>query len=157
MKILKRIAACIVAVVSFGSSLLGCNRHILDGPGMVNDLTWTEFTLSRSDSYAQYNFWFTVERTDSGFLLTGEAWNEEGYLVHLEDGKALSADDILYLRSLHLGDLADWTPSDPEDDMIILDAPSISLELVCPDGTKQKKNIGDELSFEIYRRFLPYF
>ena len=50
MKILKRIAAGIVAVVSFGSSLLGCNRHVLDGPGMVNDLTWTEFTLSRSDS-----------------------------------------------------------------------------------------------------------
>ena len=69
----------------------------------------------------------------------------------------LSSDDVLYLRSLYLGDLADWTPSDPEDDMIILDAPSISLELVCPDGTKQKKNIGDELSFEIYRRFLPYF
>jgi hypothetical protein len=157
VNILKRIAAGIVAVVSFGSSLQGCNRHILDGPGMVNDLTWTEFTLSRSDSYAQYNFWITVVRTDNAFLLTGEVWNEEGYLVHLEDGKALSADDILYLRSLHLGDLADWTPSDSEDDMIILDAPSISLELVCPDGTRQHKNIGDELSFEIYRRFLPYF
>lgn len=67
MKIPAVLATCAACVLS----LFGCGKeHILDGPGMVNDLTWTEFTVTRSDSYAQYNFWFTVEYRESGFFLT---------------------------------------------------------------------------------------
>ena len=157
MKIIKRIAAGLVAIVSFGCSLLGCNRHISDGPGMVNDLAWKEFTLSRSDSYAQYNFWFTVEQKESGFFLTGECRNEDGDILTLEEGVKLSAADISYLRNLYLGELEDFPPDTQTDGPMILDAPTIRLTLTYLDGTQQRKILGSSTTIEIYRRFLPYF
>ena len=103
-------AACVLA-------LFGCTKPV-DGPGMVNDRPWQEFTLSRSDSYAQYNFWFTVQVTDSGWHLTGECRDDSGDVYTQETGVPLSDADGQYLRGLWLGEQPDVQPG--EDDGLIL-------------------------------------
>lgn len=154
MKIPAVLATCAACVLS----LFGCGKeHILDGPGMVNDLTWTEFTVTRSDSYAQYNFWFTVEYRESGFFLTGECRDEDGNLLENEEGILLSAETVRALRGLMLGDLLDAKPDSGEDDAFLLDAPDYSLILTYKDGIRQEKAITSELSLSLYRQFLPYF
>lgn len=138
-------------------SLFGCAKpQILDGPGMVNDRPWREFTLSRTDSYAQYNFWFTVQDAKSEYLLTGECRDEDGNAYCMESDVSLSEEDAQYLRELYLAELPDVQP-DGDDDLILLDAPDVRLVLTCLDGTQQKKYLTAETSIEIYNRFLPYF
>lgn len=146
-----------IAAVSFMASLLGCSNHnMVDGPGMVNDLSWKEFTLSRCDSIAHHNFSFTVCVSDEGFLLTGECRDQEGNLLTLEEGLRLSQADITYLRNLRLGDLEDAREL-PDDLEPIQDARQISLTVIYLDGTKQKKSLDSEITLEIYERLLPYF
>ena len=123
-------------------SLFGCGKkHIQDGPGMVNDLNWKAFTLARSDSFAQYNFNFTVEQSDTGYLLTGECRDQEGNGYCLQEGMSLSADDIQYLRTLNLGNLPDAAPASPDEagDLILLDAPTVALSVTYRDGEFQNK------------------
>ena len=151
MKKRKRLAAAAACLLA----LFGCTKPV-DGPGMVNDRPWQEFTLSRSDSYAQYNFWFTVQVTETGFLLTGECRDENGNAYALETGVPLSEADGQYLRDLWLGEQPDVQP-DGDEDLILLDAPDVRLVLTCLDGTQQEKYLTEEKSIEIYNRFLPYF
>lgn len=142
----------------FSLSLFGCGKkHILDGPGMVNDQPWKAFTLSRTDSYSQYNFWFTVEQGDFAFLLTGECQGEDGERYCLEEGVELSTEDLQYLRSLQLHERMDDVPTMIDDDLMILDAPEVSLVLTFIDGNSQKKVLSSDLSIQIYNRFLSYF
>ena len=143
---LAAVAACLLTIV-------GCTKP-LDGPGMVNDRPWREFTLTRSDSFAQYNFWFTVHVTDSGYLLTGQCRDEGGNEYVQESGVPLSEGDAQYLRALWLGELPDAVAED--DDLILLDAPTVRLFLTMIDGTQQEKCLSDDISIEIYHRFLPY-
>lgn len=141
-------------------SLFGCGRkHLQDGPGMVNDLNWKAFTLSRSDSFAQYNFTFTVERCDTGYLLTGECRDQDGDEYCEQEGMRLSDDDIPYLRSLNLGNLPDLPPASPDeaDDLIVLDAPVITLSVTYLDGKTQDKIMTEDFSIQFYERFLHYF
>ena len=146
---------CLAAAAACLLALFGCTKPV-DGPGMVNDRPWQEFTLSRSDSYAQYNFWFTVQDTDTGYLLTGECRDESGNEYALETGVRLSEADGQYLRNLSLGEQPD-VQSDGDEDLILLDAPDVSLILTWRDGTQQEKYLSEETSIEIYNRFLPYF
>ena len=143
---LAAVAACLL-------TLFGCTKP-LDGPGMVNDRPWWEFTLTRSDSFAQYNFWFTVQVTDTGYLLTGQCRDEDGNEYIQESGVPLSEGDGQYLRELWLGELPDAAVED--DDLILLDAPTVRLFLTMIDGTQQEKCLSDDISIEIYHRFLPY-
>ena len=141
-------------------SFFGCrNKHILDGPGMVNDLSWKAFTIYRGDSYAQHNFSFTVERTEKGYLLTGVCRGAYGDEYDVGEGVLLSAKDIQYLRTLNLGDLPDAVPASPDEleEIIILDATTITLHVTYPDGTVQEKAMREDFSIELYKRFLPYF
>lgn len=138
-------------------SLFGCAKpQILDGPRMVNDRPWREFTLSRTDSYAQYNFWFTVQDAKSEYLLTGECRDESGNAYCMESDVSLSEEDAQYLRELYLAELPDVQP-DGDDDLILLDAPEITLVLTWNDGTKTEKALPGKTSIELYPRFLPYF
>ena len=147
-----------VVCIAMLLSLFGCSKkHILDGPGMVNDQPWRAFTLSRSDAYAQYNFWFTVEQGDFAFLLTGECRDEDGNAYTIAEGVELSAEDLRYLRDLWLGDLPDEVPGGEDDELIVLDAPEVTLVLTFMDHKEQKKSLPLDTSIEIYQRFLPYF
>ena len=144
---LAAVAACLL-------TLVGCTKP-LDGPGMVNDRPWREFTLTRSDSFAQYNFWFTVQVTETGYLLTGQCRDEDGNEYVQESGVPLSEGDGQYLRALWLGELPDAAAQE-DDDLILLDAPIVRLFLTGLDGTQQEKCLSDDISIEIYHRFLPY-
>ena len=145
---LAAVAACLL-------TLVGCTKP-LDGPGMVNDRPWREFTLTRSDSFAQYNFWFTVQVTETGYLLTGQCRDEDGNEYVQESGVPLSEGDGQYLRALWLGELPDAAAQEDDDDLILLDAPTVRLFLTGLDGTQQEKCLSDDISIEIYHRFLPY-
>ena len=144
---------CLAAAAACLLALFGCAKPV-DGPGMVNDRPWQEFTLSRSDSWAQYNFWFTVQDTDTGYLLTGQCRDEVGNEYSLETGAPLSEGDGQYLRALWLGELPDAAAQ--EDDLLLLDAPTVRLFLTMIDGTQQEKCLSDDISIEMYHRFLPY-
>lgn len=145
-------------LVLFTLPFFGCDKkHILDGPGMVNDQPWKAFTLSRTDSYSQYNFWFTVEQGDFAFLLSGECQGDDGERYCLEEGVELSSEDLQYLRNLRLHELADVIPTNVDDELMILDSPEISLVLTFMDGNSQEKALSSDSSIQIYKRFLPYF
>lgn len=159
MKKVIRMAMLLGATVCI-FSLFGCSKkHLLDGPGMINDLNWKAFTLARSDSFAQYNFTFTVEQSDSGYLLTGECRDQEGNEYCVQEGMSLSADDIQYLRTLNLGNLPDAAPASPDeaDDLILLDAPTVTLSVTYSDGALQDKSMVEDFSIQFYERFLHYF
>ena len=154
----KKKLAVFALLTAFALSLFGCrDRHILDGPGMVNDQPWRGFTLTRTDSFSQYNFWFTVQQGDFAFLLTGQCRDAEGELYTEEEGIELSAEDLQYLRELWLGDLPDATSDTGDDAAFPLDAPEVNLVLTWMDGSEQEKVLPQEISIEIYERFLHYF
>lgn len=150
----------ILLLASFLLSLFGCGKKsILDGPGMVNDQPWREFSLSRSDSYAQYNFWFEVQKNEYGYLLTGECRDEDGemYVLEAKDNTILSAEDMRYLRGLWLGELPDVVPDENAEEPFLLDAPNITFILTLLNGSQQEKGLPSEISIAIYEHFLPYF
>ena len=147
----------VLLIASVFLSLFGCGKkHILDGPGMVNDQPWKAFTLSRSDSYSQYNFCFTVEQGNFAFLLTGECRDEAGELYTIEEAVELSTEDLQFLRELKLADLPDEIPNE-DDGLILLDAPVIKLTVTFIDNQEVAKSLSEDASIQIYQRFLPYF
>ena len=117
---------------------------------------WTEFTISRSDSSAQYNFWFTVTDDGDQPLVIGECCDEEGNFYEEELGIVLSAEDLWQLRWMDLQILDE--PIDFPEDMETIHADSrITLSLVLPSGETVEKNASGDLSMEIYQLLLPYF
>lgn len=134
---------CVTALV-----LSGCTKpHKVDGPGMVNDLPWTAFTLTRTDSNSLCLFRFTVEESDFSHLLTGEYVDESGSLHTLETGTGLTPEDVTWLRSLRLGDLPKQTAENPAD----------TLEITFRDGIRENREISPDTSTQMYDRFLQYF
>ena len=87
----------------------------------------------------------------------GECRDEVGNEYCMERGVPLSAEDAQYLRDLWLGDLPDEVPGGEDDELIVLDAPEVTLVLTFMDHKEQKKSLPLDTSIEIYQRFLPYF
>ena len=143
-------------------SLFGCrnkkkNPFILDGPGMVNVAEFKKLDISRSDSYAQYNFWFTLEESDFSFFVSGECRDENGTIYTLESGVCeLSHEDYEYFRHLKLDSLSDVKKTEQSEE-IILDAPLYSMTLFYSDGVTHEKSIDTDLTLDFYDRLLPYF
>ena len=118
--------------------------------------SWTAFTISRSDSSVQYNFWFTVTDDGDQPLVIGECCDEEGNFYEEELGIVLSAEDLWQLRWMDLQILDE--PIDFPEDMETIHADSrITLSLVLPSGETVEKNASGDLSMEIYQLLLPYF
>ena len=129
---------------------------MLDGPGMEYTPEWTEFTLSRSDSYAQYNFSFTVTEGDPEPMVSGMCRDEDGNEYDVQTGIVLTDETLWTLRRLHLEQLPEEEPW-PEDLEMPLDMENVKLTLTLSDGTVVKKNASSNLSIEIYHLLLPYF
>lgn len=139
-------------------SLFGCGKkepQMLDGPGMEYTPKWTEFTLSRSDSYAQYNFSFTVTEGDTDPVVSGVCRDEDGN-EYDETGIVISGDTLWTLRRMNLEQLPDEEPW-PEDLELPLDMETVKMTITLSDGTVVKKNVSSNLSMEIYQILLPYF
>ena len=129
---------------------------MLDGPGMEYVPRWTEFTLSRSDSYAQYNFSFTVTEGDTEAFVSGVCRDEDGNEYDVETGIVITWDTLWTLRRMNLEQLQEEEPW-PEDLEQPLDMENVKLTIVLSDGTVEKKNVSSSLSLEIYKLLLPYF
>ena len=147
---------CISALLS----LFGCGKKdifILDGPGMVNIPQFKKLDISRSDSYAQYNFFFTLEQSDFSFFVTGECRDENGTIYEIDTNSCeLSHQDYEYFRNLKL-DLLPEVVSTQEHEEIILDAPVYSMQLTYSDGVIREMSIDTDLTLNFYNRLLPYF
>lgn len=150
--------------IGFLSSLFGCKKNVVDGPGMVNNLYWESLEISRCDSYSQYNFGFILESSNEAYLLKGECRDEEGNIYESYDGIKISNSEVEKLRnSFELDDLPDVIPDETDeasnigDEIFLLDATTVELILKYPDGSVKEKAITTELSIEIYEQLLPYF
>lgn len=139
-------------------SLFGCKPQVLDGPGMVNKAQWTAFTLSRSDSYAQYNFCFTVKDSDYGASVTGYCRDGEGNYYENESGIPVPYETIAALRELGIDDLEDIadTPSD-EELPEVTDESTVELSVIYYTDLEIEKAVTSELSIGIYEILLPLF
>ncbi len=143
-------------------SLFGCKNHILDGPGMVNKAKWTEFTLSSSGSYAQYNYSFTVKDSDDGAFATGYCRDEEGNIYENKSGIPVPSKTMKKLRELGLDELEDVPESKPIEsgDMelpIPLDMDSVDLSVVYYTDLVIEKAVTTEISMKVYDILLPLF
>ena len=128
---------------------------MLDGPGMEYQSPWTAFTLTRTDSNAQYHFRFTVTDDGDQALVTGECCDAQGNSYEEEQGIAISVEDLWQLRWMDLDQLPEkavW----PEDLEQPADMTDITLSLTLADGTVEEKNASGALSIEIYKLLLPY-
>ena len=138
-------AACLL-------TLLGCEKQkpfMVDGPDMEYQSPWTAFTLSRTDSNTQYQFWFTVTDTDDYALVTGECSDDEGNSYIEKTGIEISAEDLWQLRWMDFDQL-------PENKEQPTDMPNITLTLTLSDGTVEQKIVSSDLSMKIYELLLPY-
>ena len=130
---------------------------ILDGPGMLNTSVWEGFEISRSDSYYQYNFWFALKSSSDCYLLTGECVDEDGTAYASFDGIKVPNVEAEALREkFALDELSDRT-EDADSELIVLDAPVITLTLTYADGSQKQKSIGGDTSMDIYEALSPYF
>ncbi len=153
----------VIAVCLF--SLFGClnkKNHILDGPGMINPDAWNQFSVSRSDSYAQHNFGLTLEYGNRGLMVKGELRGEDGSLYEDEEGIVLSKADAKKIEDLRPFDLPDVVSTEPEDggeepELLVLDAPTISITVDFVDGRIVEKADADDFSLQVYQIVRPYF
>lgn len=148
-------------------SLTRCGgKHVMDGPGMENPFVWKRFSISRSDSYAQYNFQLTVEHLEDRdcYVVTGALKDDEGMLYEDYQGIVLpdtACHEIDMLHPQNLAELVDRSEAASgaygAGEPTPLDAPEVLLEVEYIDGTLQKKMDEDGFSIKIYEIVLPYF
>lgn len=150
---------------AFLASLFGFKKTpdkcILDGPGMINPFVWDEFSVSRTDSYAQHNFYISVESTDTGYYVKGSLRDEDGTEYEENEGILLSASvrkKIDELAPCSLSDaVCNESTNDFTDDVFVLDAPDIRITVKYTDGKILKKADNDDFSIKVYNIVLPCF
>ena len=172
MKIFLIVLFCIAifATVAFISS---CEKkpQMLDGPGMINPFAWRSFTVSRSDTYAQNNFYIEVEVCDEGLVVTGEVIGENGNYRE-EEGIVLRKNEAEAIFELHPADLPDCktdvtessetktTEADSElfpDGVEMLDGYSVDITVYYADGRTVKKIDEDDFSLKVYSAVIKSF
>ena len=150
---------------SFLAALFGGgkkDKYILDGPGMINPASWESFTVSRSDSYAQHNFYIKVEVRNEGLVVTGEVRGEDGTIYEEEDGILLPQDASLAIYALEPAllpafQVTEEQPLDEGDEAVALDQSSVSIEVFCTDGRILQCVDEDDFSIMVYEIVMPHF
>ena len=141
-----------VLLFAWLATLFGCKeKHILDGPGMVNPDAWDTFYVSRSgDSYAQHNFYITISNSADGYIAKGTVLNckEE------EEGILLPKSACRQIDELSPGTLPDVVESvsDESDEELPmpLDFPEVEIEVGYADGRLLRKVDRDDFSLKVY-------
>lgn len=167
MKSIFRLAV-IIMCLGFIASLFGCkakDKYILDGPGMINPSAWYTFAISRScDSYAQHNFHITVSNEHEGLVVKGTLLDNDGTEYEDYDGIILPKEACLAIENLNPAELPDFifqetvtSSNSGDEELIILDAPEIEIEVGYADGRLLQKVDENNFSIEVYEIVLPYF
>lgn len=148
MRNFKRWVVCIMCI-SMLFALFGCgkgDRHILDGPGMENPRIWESFSISRSDTYAPYNFHITVTYHEDGYITKVTTIDEEEQEFVLPKSACCEIDK---LNPQALPDVSN-------EELIIPDAPDVEIEVGYMDGTRIQKTDYDDFSMQVYKIVMPY-
>lgn len=160
MKNILTVLGCVAVCAAVIFALSGCRKaHPVDGPGMINPASWDSLSVSRSDSYAQYNFYIQVDARNEGLFVTGEVRGDDGTLYAETEGILLSEGEAEALYALQPALLPDCQPDsgDTLDGVEVLDAPSVFIEVKCTDGRILDKVDKDDFSIDVYRIVLPCF
>lgn len=134
----------------------GKDKHILDGPGMENTVFWVSFDVSRTDSYAQHNFNISVTWCEGGYVVQGNLKGEDG--TDYDGEVVLPEEACIQIDKLLPHTLPDAIPVESgDDDLIVLDAPEILIQVAYTDGTLRRKVDENDFSLQVYEIVLPYF
>ncbi len=129
----------------------------VDTPGMEN---WESFSVSRSDSYAQHNFYISVKRHKSRYVVRGALRDDDGTEYEENKGIVLPRKACVKIDALQPQNLPNVTASgeiSPDEDLIVLDAPEVQVEVAYTDGMLNLKVDEDNFSIRVYRIVMPYF
>ena len=131
-------------------------KYMIDGPGMVNTRMWDSFSVSRSgDSYAENNFCITVKYSEDGYIANGSFINTDGeYSIELPRSAGKQIDE---LQPHNLPNYISNTSFSQDEDLFILDAPDVDVEVTYTDGTLCKKIDEDDFSLKVYNIVRPHF
>ena len=167
MKSILAVAGC-VALCAAVCLFAGCARgkrpdrpswkdkHILDGPGMENTVFWDSFSISRTDSYAQHNFQISVKYYEDRYVVTGILRDEDG--TEYDGEVELPEEARIQIDKLLPHTLPDVIPVESgDDDLIVLDAPEVQIEVAYTDGTLWQKVDENDFSLQVYEIVLPHF
>ena len=151
--------AVVIMAASFLLNLFGCGKKVIrDGPGMINPASWDSFTVSRSDSYAQHNFYIEVVQRNEGLFVTGEVRGEDGTIYTDEAGIQLSPKEAERILDLEPALLPDCRRSQTDDeDLLVLDQSFVSIEVICTDGRRLEKVDENDFSIRVYEIVVECF
>lgn len=157
--------------LGFLSSLFGCkkDKYILDGPGMVNPVTWESISISQYGySIAQDNFSIDITKTADGCTVSGSIIGDDG--THYEaDNIPLPKKILFKLHDLDPCGLPDAVSTDAvstdsaETDAEIfpidlpLDQGSLSITVRYTDGRTVNKLDADDFVSKVRKTVLPCF
>ena len=134
-------------------------RKAKDGPvcgGSGKTACWDSFSVSRSDSYAEHNFHITVQYKPGGYIVKGTflGYDEEKSVV-------LPKSACQKIDALQPHNLPDVVSNRGEnglfDDVIILDAPEVNVEVAYTNGILLRKVDENDFSIRVYQIVWPYF
>lgn len=134
-------------------------RTVKDGAvcgGSGKTAGWDSFSISRSDSYAEHNFHITVQYKPGGYLVKGTflGYEDERCIV-LPKSACRKIDE---LQPHNLPDVvSNKGESDILDDVMILDAPEVKVEVAYTNGTLLPKVDENDFSIRVYQIVWPYF
>ncbi len=141
-------------------------KHILDKDGMINDFSWSSFSISKVGSMAQYNFSITIFNHHKKYEVVGTLRDDEGNFYD-EKRIVLPSRISEKINNLHPECLPDVKPqdkqniSDEETDLFnsefILDGDSSEVLVEYSDGEKCEKVDVDDFSLSVYNLVMPYF
>ena len=167
MRTILAVIGCAALCVAVVVTLVGCGKaHIVDGPGMINPASWDSFTVSRSDSYAQNNFYITIDVRNEGLFVMGEIRGKDGTIYNDEEGIPLPKKAANMIYDLDPAMLPDCQSNSTEMDTgedgffeepIALDISSVNIEVVYTDGRIVEKVDKDDFSMKVYEIVMPYF
>ena len=117
---------------------------------------WDSFRVSRSDSYAEHNFHITVNYKPGRYIVKGTflGYEDERCIV-------LPKSACRKIDELQPHNLPDVVTNREEsvffDDVIILDAPEVKVEVAYTNGTLLPKVDENDFSIRVYQIVAPYF
>ena len=134
-------------------------RKAKDGPvcgGSREMAGWDSFSISRSDSYAEHNFHISVKYHTDGYIVKGIFLGYEDERCIVLPKSACQKIDELQPQSLP-NVVCNRVEDDFFDEMIILDAPEVNVEVAYTNGTLLPKVDKDDFSIQVYQIVWPYF
>lgn len=146
-------------VLSIASFLNRFKRKAKDGPacgGSGKTAYWNSFSVSRSDSYAEHNFHITVQYKPGGYLVKGTFLGYEDERCIVLPKSACQKIDALEPQSLP-DVVGNREEDDFFDEVIVLDAPEVNVEVAYTNGTLLRKADENDFSIRVYQIVWPYF